>query len=101
MNCQVGEIIVIDGKQNMVLTNISDNNVNYSFINELLDDLSDITQVYYLVKHLPNGAYEKVVDPAEVDRLYPKIQEGLKQSMSENGIDINALTAALEEEGAI
>ena len=51
MNCQVGEIIVIDGKNNMVLTNLEDNGVYYSFINELKDDLSDITSIY-LIMHM-------------------------------------------------
>ena len=101
MNCQVGEIIVIDGKNNMVLTNLEDNGVYYSFINELKDDLSDITSIYYLVKHLHNNAYERVNDESEINRLYPKIQIGLQDSMKANGIDVDELKRLLEEEGAI
>ena len=98
MNCNVGDIIVIDGKQNMVLTNFLDNGNTYSFINELLDDLSNITDVYYVVKHLPGGAYEKLVDVNEIDRLYPKIQEGLKESMKANGLDPEEVIKMFNEE---
>ena len=100
MNCEVGEIIVIDGKNNMVLTNLEDNGIYYSFINELKDDLSDITDRYFLVRHLPNNAYQKVDDENEVNRVYPKIQAGLQESMRANGIDVEELKKLFEEEGA-
>ena len=101
MNCEVGEIIVIDGKNNMVLTNLEDNGSNYSFINELKDDLSDITDMYYLVKHLPNNEYQKVTDENEINRLYPKIQIGLQDSMKANGIDVEELKKMFAEEEGV
>lgn len=100
MNCEVGEIIIIDGKNNMVLTNIEDNGSYYSFINELKDDLSDITDMYFLVKHLPNNQYQKVSEESEISRLYPKIQVGLQESMKNNGIDVEELKKMFTEEGA-
>ena len=98
MNCEVGEIIIINGKKNMVLTNFEDGGVFYSFINELLDDLSSITNKYILVKHIADGTFEQITDEETINRLYPKIQNGLQESMRANGIDVEELKKLFEEE---
>lgn len=91
MNIQVGDIITVDGVKNIVLTTIIDNNNYYSFVNEVNDEETEITQNYYLVKINADGTYTKVTDENEINRLFPKVQEGLKQSMGAYGIDYKSL----------
>ncbi len=86
METQVGDIIIVDNIKCIILTNISDNGISYSFVNEVTDDESDITQNYYLVKY-ENNQPIKITDENEINRLFPKVQEGLKGSMDEFGID--------------
>ena len=92
MTNQVGDIIVINNVKYIVLTNFNDNNINYAFVNEVTDDESDITQNYYLVIVNADGTYTRVTDENEINRLFPKVQEGLKQSMTEFGIDYKSIT---------
>ena len=94
MNIQVGDIITVDGVKNIVLTTIIDNNNYYSFINEVNDAETEITQNYYLVKINGDGTYTKVTDENEINRLFPKVQEGLKLSMGAYGIDYQSIIAA-------
>ena len=91
MNIQVGDIIQMDGVKYIVLTTIVDNNIYYSFVNEVNDLETEITPNYYLVQVNSDGTYTKITDDKEVNRLFPKVQEGLKQSMGAFGIDINSL----------
>ena len=86
MTTQVGDIITVDNIKCIVLTNIEDNGVKYSFVNEVTPDESDITQNYLLVKH-DNDQLVKIIDENEINRLFPKVQEGLKSSMDEFGVD--------------
>jgi hypothetical protein len=91
MNVQVGDILTIDGVKHIVLTSILDNNTYYSFINEVNDEETEITPNYYLVKINGDGTYTKVTDENEINRLFPKVQDGLKLSMGAYGIDYKSL----------
>jgi len=87
----VGDIFVYEGKKVIVLTNIEDNMNKYSFVNVLTDDEQNNTEDFYLLLIKNDNTYDKIVDENEVNRLFPKIQEGLLYSMSEAGIDPNSL----------
>ncbi|MCR5223703.1 MAG: hypothetical protein K6C11_00960 [Bacilli bacterium] len=89
MNYEVGQIIELNGKKNIVLTMFNDNGINYLFVNTVLDDESNITEEFYLLAVNPDNTYKVVTDENEVNRLFPKVQEGLKNSLQQNGIDLN------------
>jgi hypothetical protein len=89
MNYEVGQIIELNGKKNIVLTMFNDNGINYLFVNTVLDDESNITEEFYLLAVNPDNTYKVITDENEVNRLFPKVQEGLKNSLQQNGIDLN------------
>lgn len=52
----------------------------YVFVNEILPDESDVTDVYkIMVVHYEDGTLEKIVDPELLKVLAPKFQELLEQ----------------------
>lgn len=52
----------------------------YVFVNEILPDESDVTNVYkIMVVHYEDGTLEKVTDPELLKVLGPKFQELLEQ----------------------
>ena len=83
----VGDIITIDGKKVIILTTIEDNMTKYLFVNVLTDDEQNNTEDFFLLNIKPDNSLERLVDENEINRLFPKIQEGLLQSMNEVGID--------------
>ena len=89
MNYEVGQIIELNGKKNIVLTMFNDNGINYLFVNTVLDDESNITEEFYLLAVNPDNTYKVITDENEVNRLFPKVQDGLKNSLQQNGIDLN------------
>ena len=89
MNYEVGQIIELNGKKNIVLTMFNDNGINYLFVNTVLDDESNITEEFYLLAVNSDNTYKVITDENEVNRLFPKVQDGLKNSLQQNGIDLN------------
>jgi hypothetical protein len=89
MDYNVGDVIELNGRKNIVLTKFDDNRIKYLFVNTVLDDESNITEDFYLLAVNPDNSYKVITDENEVNRLFPKVQEGLKSSLVENGIDIN------------
>ena len=83
----VGDIITFEGKKVIILTIIEDNMLKYLFVNVLTEDEQNNTEDFYLLNIKPDNTLERLIDENEVNRLFPKIQEGLLQSMSEVGID--------------
>ncbi len=83
----VGDIITFEGKKVIILTTIEDNMLKYLFVNVLTEDEQNNTEDFYLLNIKPDNTLERLIDENEVNRLFPKIQEGLLQSMSEVGID--------------
>lgn len=52
----------------------------YVFVNEILPDESDVTDIYkIMVVHYEDGTLEKVTDPALLQVLGPKFQELLEK----------------------
>lgn len=52
----------------------------YVYVNEILPDESDVTDVYkVMVVHYEDGTLEKVVDPELLKVLLPKFQELLEK----------------------
>lgn len=58
---------------------IHDNN-EYVFVNEVLPDESDVTDVYkIMVVHYEDGTLERVNDPELLQQLSPRFQEILEK----------------------
>lgn len=89
MNIKVGDIVSVADERFIVLTSIVDNNINYVFANKLDSENIDTTEDYYVLRYGSENSFIKVTDDNEINRLFPKIQEGLKQSMIENGINLD------------
>lgn len=52
----------------------------YVYVNEILPDESDITNVYkIMVVHYEDGTLEKVIEPELLQELLPRFQELLKK----------------------
>ena len=85
----IGDVIEFDGIKAIVLTTFVDN-YNYLFVNQVTgEDLINTQDFYLLIDN--NGTYTKVTEQAELDRLFPKIQEGIQKSMNELGVTPNEL----------
>lgn len=93
----VGEIIDFEGKKFIILTNFSDEGIDYSFINETYEDSEEVTDVYYIIKYNFDGSFEKVTDQAVVEKIYPKLQEELKKVLEENNISIDEAIEGYKE----
>lgn len=89
----IGDIINLNDEKAIVISKIEDNGINYVFVNKVLDDETNVTEDYYLVK-VDNNTFEKLTDENEINRLFPKVQENLKQVLIDNGIDINLFNNA-------
>ena len=90
MILESGSIIKVDGNKCIVLTCISENNINYAFVNQITEDEENITDIYFVIEYKVDGSINKVTDDNLLNQLFPKIQDGLKKSMAENGIDIDS-----------
>ena len=93
-----GDIIDFEGKKFIVLTTFNDEGNVYSFINETREDSDDLMDTYYIIKYKEDGSFDKVTDQAEADKIYPKLQEGLKQEMEANGLNVDELAKEMGEE---
>ena len=65
----------------VVLAALVHNGNEYVYVNEILPDESDVTDVYkVMVVHYEDGTLEKVVDPQLLQELLPQFQVLLEQA---------------------
>lgn len=68
----------------VVLDALVHNGNEYVYVNEILPDESDMTNVFkIMVVHYEDGTLEKVVDPELLQELLPKFQELLQKYTEE------------------
>jgi len=93
----VGDIIEFEGKKYLVLTNFSDDGKDYSFVNEYDETSDDVIDAYIIIEYSFDGTFDKVSDPEVLDKIYPKLQEGLKLEYERNGIDLEEVKKEVNE----
>ncbi len=75
------DVITFEGNDKVVVLEALIHEGNeYVYVNDLLPDESDVTDVYkIMVVHYDDGTLEKVVDPALLQQLLPKFLELLEK----------------------
>ena len=75
------DVITFEGKKKVVvLAALLHEGNEYVYVNEILPDESDVTDVYkVMVVHYEDGTLEKVVDPNLLQVLLPKFLEILEK----------------------
>lgn len=68
----------------VVLESLLYKGVEYVFVNEILPDETDVTNVYKIMRVFDDGTLEKVVDPPLLMQLSPLFQERLERYVAEN-----------------
>ena len=75
------DVITFEGNEKVVvLAALLHEGNEYVYVNEILPDESDVTDVYkVMVVHYEDGTLEKVVDPNPLQVLLPKFLEILEK----------------------
>lgn len=75
------DVITFEGNEKVaVLAALLHEGNEYVYVNEILPDESDVTDVYkVMVVHYEDGTLEKVIDPNLLNVLLPKFLELLEQ----------------------
>ena len=82
----------------VVLESLLYKGVEYVFVNEILPDESDVTNVYKIMRVFDDGTLEKVVDPSLLMQLSPMFQKRLERYVSED-VDAKERSKVANEEG--
>ena len=80
----VGDIIVLDNRDWLILTQFIYNNEKYSFVNGININTEEFSEDYCLV----DSNYNKVMDEELIEKIFPLIQESLKKEMELNNVSI-------------
>ena len=85
MNYETGDILEINGKEQVILALFNNEGKEYAFLNEIEND--DVTDNYYIAELIDEDEYEVITDEETVNKLFPIAQESMKKEMAANGID--------------